>query len=132
MDDAMWEALMTAARNASTHAYCPYSHFAVGAAVQAVDGRVFSACNVENASYGLSICAERNAVFQAIAAGARDIIAVAVYTPTSEFTTPCGACRQVLWEFAANADVVCGCDGSAHGRFTVASLLPHPFALSGK
>ena len=132
MNDAMWEALMTAARNASSQAYCPYSLFAVGAAVQAVDGRVFSACNVENASYGLSICAERNAVFHAVAAGARDIIAVAIYTPTSEFTTPCGACRQVLREFAANADVLCGCNGSAQARFTVASLLPHAFSLSTK
>lgn len=130
MDDAMWQALMAAARNASAHAYCPYSRFAVGAAVQTADGRVFAACNVENASYGLSICAERNAVFQAVAAGASDIVAVAVYTPTAEFTTPCGACRQVLREFAANADVVCGCDGSTHGRFTVASLLPHAFSLS--
>lgn len=130
MDDAMWQALMAAARNASAHAYCPYSRFAVGAAVQTADGRVFAACNVENASYGLSICAERNAVFQAVAAGARDIVGVAVYTPTAEFTTPCGACRQVLREFAANADVVCGCDGSTHRRFTVASLLPHAFSLS--
>lgn len=132
MNDAMWQALMAAAKDASAKAYCPYSQFAVGAAVQSVDGRVFAACNVENASYGLSMCAERNAVFQAIAAGARAIVAIAVYTPTPEFTTPCGACRQVLRELAADAEVVCGCDGSTHGRFTVMSLLPHAFSLSAK
>jgi cytidine deaminase len=130
MDDAMRQALMAAARNASAQAYCPYSHFAVGAAVHTVDGRIFAACNVENASYGLSICAERNAVFQAVAAGAHTIVAIAIYTPTPEFTTPCGACRQVLREFAADADVLCTCEGSTQGRFTVASLLPNAFSLS--
>lgn len=128
MNEADWQALLAAARDASARAYCPYSRFAVGAAVRSADGRVFSGCNVENASYGLAICAERNAIFHAVAAGAREIVAVAVYTPTPAYTTPCGACRQVMLEFAANAEVLCGSDGSA-GRFTVASLLPHGFAL---
>jgi cytidine deaminase len=129
MNDAMWQSLLGAAKAASAHAYCPYSHFAVGAAVQTADGRTFAGCNVENASFGLAICAERNAVFHAVAAGARDIVAVAIYTPTTEFTAPCGACRQVLAEFGEKAEVLCGCDGSTHGRFTVASLLPHRFSL---
>ena len=129
MDDAAWQALLATAKAASAHAYCPYSHFAVGAAVQTADGRIFSACNVENASYGLSICAERNAIFHAVAAGARDVIAVAVYTPTPLYTTPCGACRQVLLELGAKAEVLCACDGTERGRFTVSSLLPHAFAL---
>ena len=129
MDDAAWQALLATAKAASAHAYCPYSHFAVGAAVQTADGRIFSACNVENASYGLSICAERNAIFHAVAAGARDVIAVAVYTPTPLYTTPCGACRQVLSELGATAEVLCACDGTERGRFTVSSLLPHAFAL---
>jgi len=129
VDDAAWQALLAAAKAASAHAYCPYSHFAVGAAVRAADGRVFSGCNVENASYGLAICAERNAIFHAVAAGARDIVAVAVYTPTPAYTTPCGACRQVLSEFGLNAEVLCACDGPERGRFTVSSLLPHGFAL---
>jgi cytidine deaminase len=129
LDDAGWQRLLSAAKAASVHAYCPYSRFAVGAAVQSSDGRVFSGCNVENASYGLSICAERNAVFHAVAAGARDIVAVAVYTPTPARTTPCGACRQVLLEFAASAVVLCGSDGSEE-RFTVRSLLPHGFSLA--
>ena len=128
LDDASCRALLAAAKAASVHAYCPYSGFAVGAAVRSADGRVFAGCNVENASYGLAICAERNAIFHAVAAGARDIIAVAVYTPTPAHTTPCGACRQVLLEFAANAEVLCGSNGS-EGRFTVASLLPHGFTL---
>jgi cytidine deaminase len=128
LDDAAWRGLLNAAKAASANAYCPYSHFIVGAAVQCADGRVFAGCNVENASYGLSICAERNAIFHAVAAGARNIVAIAVYTPTPAHTTPCGACRQVLLEFAANAEVRCGCEGST-GRFTVLELLPHAFAL---
>jgi cytidine deaminase len=130
-DDVAWQGLLATAKAASAHAYCPYSGFAVGAAVQSADGRLFSGCNVENASYGLAICAERNAVFHAVAAGAREIVAVALYTPTPAHTTPCGACRQVLLEFAANADVLCGSEGS-EGRFSVRSLLPHGFSLPSR
>lgn len=128
-DDGEWPPLIAAAKRASEHAYCPYSRFAVGAAVRAADGRVFAGCNVENASFGLTICAERNAIFQAIAAGARDIVAVAVYTPTPNVTTPCGACRQVMAEFAHGALVLCACAGSERAIFTAAALLPHGFAL---
>ena len=129
MDETQWQTLIAAAKAVSARAYCPYSRFAVGAAIRTADGRVFSGCNVENASYGLTICAERNAVFHAVAAGARDIVAIAVYTPTSAFATPCGACRQVLLEFAANAEVLCIGDGSEQGRFTVTSLMPNAFEL---
>jgi len=129
MDDSEWHALVAAAKAASAEAYCPYSRFAVGAAVRTADGRVFAGCNVENASYSLAVCAERNAVFHAVASGARDIVAIAIYTPTPAFATPCGACRQVLLEFARNAEVLCVCDGAERGRFTVTSLLPHGFAL---
>jgi cytidine deaminase len=130
MDDAAWHSLLAAAKAVSGQAYCPYSGFAVGAAVRSFDGRVFAGCNVENASYGLAVCAERNAVFHAVAAGARDIVAVALYTPTPVYTTPCGACRQVLMEFAPNAELLCTCDGAERGHFTVSSLLPHGFALA--
>src|SRR5438309_1740865 len=116
-------------RRAGMRRRCPYSGFAVGAAVRAADGRVFAGCNVENASYGLAVCAERNAVFHAVAAGVREVVAVAVYTPTPEYATPCGACRQVLLEFAGNAEVLCACDGTEWGRFTVPLLLPHGFVL---
>jgi cytidine deaminase len=128
LNDAQWQALAAAARTASAHAHCPYSRFAVGAAVQTADGRVFTGCNVENASFGLTICAERNAMFQAVAAGARDIVAVALYTPTRKPVSPCGACRQVIAEFGA-ADVLSSCDGEVTKRWTAAELLPDGFGL---
>jgi cytidine deaminase len=93
--------LRTAARAARERAYAPYSHFTVGAAVETADGRRFTGANVENASYGLSVCAERNAVFAAVLAGAKSIVAVAVSGPDGVTTPPCGACRQVLAEFGA-------------------------------
>ena len=121
--------LATAAKDASTHAYCPYSHFPVGAALRAEDGRVFAGCNVENASFGLTVCAERNAVFHAIHAGVREIATLVVYTPTDSPVTPCGACRQVLLEFGRNADVVCVCASAERLTYKATDLLPHGFAL---
>jgi cytidine deaminase len=91
--------LRAAARAARAGAYAPYSHFTVGAAVETADGRRFTGANVENASYGLTVCAERTAVFAAVLAGARPIAAVAVTGPDGVTTAPCGACRQVLAEF---------------------------------
>jgi homotetrameric cytidine deaminase len=93
--------LRAAARDARAHAYVPYSHFTVGAAVETADGRRFTGANIENASYGLTICAERTAVFAAVLAGASPIAAVAVTGPDGVTTPPCGACRQVLAEFGA-------------------------------
>jgi len=93
--------LRAAAKAAREHAYAPYSAFSVGAAVETTDGRRFSGANVENVSYGLTICAERTAVFAAVLAGARHLAAVAVSGPDGTTTTPCGACRQVLAEFGA-------------------------------
>lgn len=93
--------LRAAAREARLRAYAPYSHFTVGAAVETADGRRFTGANVENASYGLTICAERTAVFAAVLAGASPIAAVAVTGPDGVTTPPCGACRQVLAEFGA-------------------------------
>jgi cytidine deaminase len=116
------------ARDASQHAYAPYSRFAVGAAVLTGSGEIFAAANVENASYGLSICAERNAIFQAVAHGARTIEAIAVYTPTAAPTPPCGACRQVLAEFGTDILVVCCTDDdSGEQRYPLPDLLPHAF-----
>jgi cytidine deaminase len=125
--DREWDALTEAARRAARAAYAPYSRFRVGAAVRSVDGAVFAGCNVENASYGLTVCAERNAIFQAIAAGARRIDALVVYTPTPSPTTPCGACRQVLLEFGDDAEVLCVCDGAARERYAAGALLPDAF-----
>ena len=104
------------ARAAAQHAYAPYSGFCVGAAVLGANGEIHAGANVENASFGLTICAERNAVFQAVARGIRRIEAVAVYTPTPVATAPCGACRQVLHEFAPDALVICCTDDAAAER----------------
>jgi cytidine deaminase len=129
MNEADWERLGHAAREAAANAHCPYSRFAVGAAVLTADGAIAAGCNVENASFGLTICAERNAIFRAVADGARAIVAVAIYTPTPTPATPCGACRQVLAEFGRDAIVRSVCDGSAHMQYTLAELLPAAFAL---
>jgi cytidine deaminase len=121
------ETLSTAAREASRQAYCPYSKFRVGAAVLTEGGEVYAGCNVENASYGLTICAERNAVFQAAARGRRTIVAVAVYTPTATPTAPCGACRQVINEFGPDAEILSVCDGPGTIRARLSELLPQAF-----
>ncbi|MEP7084002.1 MAG: cytidine deaminase [Betaproteobacteria bacterium] len=121
--------LREAAIAACANAYAPYSNFRVGAACISASGKIFTGVNVENASYGLTVCAERNAVFQAVAAGERDIVAIAIYTPTATPTTPCGACRQVLSEFGKDIAIVCCCDGPDVHEFTIAQLLPHGFRL---
>ena len=116
------------ARAMSTRAYAPYSKFPVGAAVLTPDGTIYAGANVENASYGLSMCAERNAIFHAIAEGAKAICAVAIYTPTPAPTPPCGACRQVMAEFATDVLVICCSeDESAGQQYHLADLLPEAF-----
>ncbi|HEV7413120.1 MAG TPA: cytidine deaminase [Casimicrobiaceae bacterium] len=124
---AMLAAMKQGAVEAAHRAYAPYSRFAVGAAVLSDDGRIHTGANVENASFGLSICAERNAIFRAVADGARRIEAMVVYTPTADATPPCGACRQVLAEFGADALIVCCSDGAADRRYPLAELLPEAF-----
>jgi cytidine deaminase len=127
MDDAT---LVEMARKAARQAYCPYSRFQVGAALLASDGRVFEGCNVENASYGLTICAERSAVSSALAAGQRHFVVIAIAATRS--ATPCGACRQVLAEFVSPvfrilvASLVSSDDIQV---YTMADLLPHHFVL---
>jgi cytidine deaminase len=120
------EALVGAARAAREHAYAPYSEFAVGAALLCADGTVVTGCNVENGSYGLTICAERNAVFAAVARGQRHFTAIAVAGPSESVTSPCGACRQVLAEFSHAMRVLYTVpDGVV--TTTVAALLPDRF-----
>jgi cytidine deaminase len=119
--------LITRARTASERAYCPYSRFPVGAAVLTSDGEIFVGCNVENASYGLTICAERSAVFAMVAAGARDIAAVAIYAPTDAPSAPCGACRQVINEFGPHARVISVTEGADRLDVRLSELLPEPF-----
>ncbi|WP_165065161.1 cytidine deaminase [Paludisphaera rhizosphaerae] len=120
--------LLAAAKEAAARAYCPYSKFRVGAAVLTESGAIVAGCNVENASYGLTICAERNAVFRLVGSGERpEIRAVLIYTPTTTPTAPCGACRQVLNEFGPSCEVVCRCDGPDEIRTTLDKLLPSAF-----
>lgn len=123
--DSQRDFLLQTARQAREQAYAPYSRYKVGAALLMDDGRVFSGCNVENASYGLSICAERTAVFKAVSEGGRVITAVAVCT--SNAGSPCGACRQVLAEFAGDVPVwLCDSQGGVRAT-TLYALLPDHF-----
>jgi len=121
-------ALIDAARAARAHAYAPYSAFSVGAAIACDDGTIVSACNVENASYGLSQCAERAAVHAAVASGHRRFATIAVVGPERETTAPCGACRQVLAEFGLQTRVLYS-TASGFEATSVAALLPATFAL---
>jgi cytidine deaminase len=116
-----------AARATAKASYSPYSKFRVGAALLAGSGKIYAGCNVENASYGLCNCAERTAVFTAVAAGERVIEAVAVYTPTPVPTMPCGACRQVINEFGADALVIAICDSGQRLERPLSALLPEAF-----
>ena len=118
--------LIQQARQARAHAYAPYSGYAVGAAALASSGRIYPGVNVENAAYPSGICAERAAVFTAVGAGERQILAVAVATDNGG--TPCGSCRQVLSEFGPEADVIMvDADGKIVAEMTVADLLPRAF-----
>lgn len=115
------------ARRAAKTSYSPYSRFPVGAAVLAGSGKTYTGANVENASYGLCNCAERTAIFTAVAAGERKIACVVVYTPTRSVTPPCGACRQVINEFGPQARVISVCDSEDRIDTTLDALLPGAF-----
>lgn len=122
-----WSALFAAAQEARAHAHAPYSSFQVGAAILCADGRVVVGCNVENATYGLTVCAERNAVGQLVLLRAAPV-AVAIVTGAATPTPPCGACRQVLAEFAGpSLPIRSATLGGAKAAFTLGALLPHAF-----
>ena len=128
MTDFDAEALVAAAVAAQDQAYAPYSNFRVGAALLAVDGRIFSGANVENAAYGSTICAERVAMPAAVVAGVREFVALAVVGDGDGPCTPCGACRQVLFEFAPDLVVIAGGGDGAVARYRLGpELLPHGF-----
>jgi cytidine deaminase len=119
--------LMDMAIEARNSAHAPYSNFLVGAALEASDGRVFTGCNVENATYGLSVCAERVAVLKAVSEGARKFQRIAVSADTDVLTPPCGACRQILWEFCGDIEVTLT---NLHGKtetLRLKDLFPRPF-----
>jgi cytidine deaminase len=121
--------LIAAARTGREHAYAPFSNFRVGAALETNDGRVVIGCNVENATYGLTICAERVAVVKAISDGVppRSFRRIAIVADTAQPTPPCGACRQILWEFAGDVEVILANLTQETGRFRLGELLPVPF-----
>ena len=119
--------LVHAARAARQLAQAAFSNFKVGAALETADGRVVTGCNIENSTYGLTMCAERVALFKALSEGHRSFTRIAVVTDTAEPTTPCGACRQILWEFAGNIEVVLADLREVRSRHSLQDLLPHPF-----
>lgn len=120
------EQLLALAREAMQRSYSPYSHFKVGACLLSADGRVFQGCNVENASFGLTNCAERTAVFKAISEGAQEFTAIAIAAEHAA-PWPCGACRQVLNEFAPNLRVLITWEGGRTASAPLSELLPHGF-----
>jgi cytidine deaminase len=126
----MSDPLLQAALRARDFAFAPFSNFKVGAAIEATDGTIYTGCNVENATYGLTLCAERVAVFKAISEGARKFTRIAVAADTDVLTPPCGACRQILWEFCGNAELILV---NLHGKsetFRLRDLFPRPFDAS--
>jgi len=119
--------LIRAARRARRQAHAPYSRFKVGAALETASGVVITGCNVENASYGLTICAERVAMFKALSDGHRRFRRIAVVADTGAPTPPCGACRQILWEFGGDLEVILANLRRETGRHQLSDLLPLPF-----
>lgn len=121
------ETLIARAEEARARAYAPYSHYQVGAAVRGDNGKIYLGANIENASYGLALCAERNAVAQAILDGCKTLTALAVVTSTSPPAAPCGMCRQTLAEFARELPIALGNDRGERADTTLAELLPRAF-----
>ena len=121
------EELKAAAVTMLDRAYCPYSHFAVGAALECADGTVFTGCNIENAAYSPGICAERTAVAKAVSEGHTDFVRIAIAGRSADFCVPCGVCRQVLREFAPDIEVICLNGKGEEKVFTLSELLPHSF-----
>jgi len=121
------ERLVAAAREARQRAIAPYSGFAVGAALLTREGAIISGCNIENASYGLTTCAERVALLKALSEGHRDFVAIAVVADTTAPTPPCGPCRQLLWEYCGDIPVILANLTTTAAEHRLAELLPHPF-----
>jgi len=125
-----YEALITAATHARDNAHAAYSNFRVGAALRATSGRIFGGCNVENATYGLTVCAERVAILKAISEGERGFDAIAVVADTDALTAPCGACRQLIWEFCGDVPVILGNLKGKTETIAMRDLFPKPFDSS--
>jgi cytidine deaminase len=133
LSEAQAAQLLEAAQSAASRAYAPFSKFHVGAAILTHDGQIFSGCNVENSSYGLTNCAERTAIFSAVAAGAlsaeHDLVAIAVVNREGAVCSPCGACRQVIFEFGPNATVIYRAHSGEIVQTIASDLLPEGFRL---
>ena len=119
--------LLSMAKQASINAYVPYSRFSVGAALECADGSVFTGCNVENAAFGSTICAERTACVKAVSEGHREFKRLAIYADSENWPTPCGACRQFMHEFAPEVEILCSKAGDRYVSYKLSALMPHAF-----
>ena len=119
--------LLRIAKEASLNAYVPYSGFPVGAALECEDGTVYTGCNVENAAYGDTICAERTAVVKAVSEGRRSFVRIAIYGEGKGYCMPCGSCRQVLAEFSPEMEVLCAKAGGSYVSYPLTRLMPYTF-----
>jgi cytidine deaminase len=124
------DALVVAARQARRHAQARYSGFQVGAALECADGTIVTGCNIENATYGLTVCAERVALLKALSEGRTSFVRIAIVADTERPTPPCGACRQLLWEYCGDIEIVLANLDAETGRLRLADLLPMPFDRS--
>jgi len=121
------EELVSAAKQARENSYAPYSEFRVGAAIEMEDGEIYTGCNVESASYGLTVCAERVAIWKAISEGKHKVRNIAVVADTKELTPPCGVCRQIIWEFGGNVPVTLANLNGGRETIDMKDLLPRAF-----
>jgi len=121
------EPLIEAAKRVRAQSVAPFSNFLVGAAVRAANGKIYTGCNIESASYGLTVCAERVAIWKALSEGERQFTELAVVADTETLTPPCGTCRQIIWEFARNATIVFANLNGKTEEFHIADLLPRAF-----
>ena len=127
MSEESFQLLIEAAKEARLHSVAPFSNFKVGAAVRTESGKIYTGCNVESASYGLTVCAERVAIWKALSEGDRHFTQLAVVADTETLTPPCGTCRQIIWEFARGADIVFANLKGDSEVFHIADLLPRAF-----
>jgi cytidine deaminase len=127
LSDQNFQPLIEAAQKARMQSVAPFSGFLVGAAVRTDDGKIYSGCNIESASYGLTVCAERVAIWKALSEGERHFSELAVVADTETLTPPCGTCRQIIWEFARNATIVFANLNGQSETFHMAELLPRAF-----
>ena len=127
IETATEERLVAAAASARQNAVSKRSGFSVGAAIEDAQGKIWGGCNVENSTYGLTVCAERVAIWKALSEGVRKFRAVAVVTGAEEPTPPCGACRQILWEFAGDVPIVSATTGGGRKRYRLSEIFPEPF-----